>query len=62
MQVSFQHRSNPVFDESLELVVDGATARQGDLSVHVEVWVQHYLLKDTFKGGGEGGSICYRVG
>ena len=51
VQVSFRHRSNPVFDESVELVVDGATARQGDLAVHVEVWVQHYVLKDTFKVG-----------
>lgn len=35
--------------------MDGETARQRGLAVHIEVWVQHWLLRDTFKvGGGEG--------
>ena len=37
LQVSFRHRSNPVFDEMLELVLDGSLTRQPDLAIHVEV-------------------------
>lgn len=35
-QVPFRHRSNPTFDETLELVLDGATAGQPDLEINVE--------------------------
>jgi hypothetical protein len=48
--VSFRHRSNPVFDETLELLLDGSLTRQPDLAIHVEVWVQHFILPSTFKG------------
>ena len=37
LQMSFRHRSNPVFDEMLELVLDGSLTRQPDLAIEVEV-------------------------
>lgn len=37
LQVSFRHRANPIFDERLELVLDGSLTRQPDLAIHVEV-------------------------
>ena len=40
-----------MFDELVELVVDGRTAQQRDLGVHVELWTQHWLRRDTFKVG-----------
>lgn len=55
LQVPFLHRSNPVFDERLEVIVDGATALQRDLLVHIDIWVQHWILRDTFKVGGSAG-------
>lgn len=49
LQVPFRHRSNPVFDETLEVIVDGATAQQRDLQVVVEIWMLHMLRKPTFR-------------
>ena len=53
----FRHRSNPVFDESLEVIVDGETATRRDLQVQVEIWMTHMVRKPTFKArpGGEAG-------
>lgn len=50
-QVPFRHRSNPVFEETVELVVPGAVAQQRGAQVEVEVWVEHYLRKASFKVG-----------
>ncbi|KAL4458138.1 hypothetical protein ABPG75_013003 [Micractinium tetrahymenae] len=49
-KVPFRHRSNPVFEETVELVVPGAVAQQRGAEVEVEVWVEHYLRKASFKG------------
>ena len=47
-KLRLRHRSDPVFDEGLELVVDGATARRARedprVAVTVEIWTQHWGL------------------
>jgi C2 domain len=41
---------SPVFDERLDLLIDGDTAQRRDTMLTVEIWVKHFLLKPTFKG------------
>ncbi|EFN56892.1 hypothetical protein CHLNCDRAFT_51690 [Chlorella variabilis] len=49
-KVTFQHRRNPVFDERLELLVDGDTAAAEGSQIELEVWAAHFLRADSFKG------------
>jgi hypothetical protein len=39
-----------VFDERLDVLIDGDTAEMRDTVIAVEIWVKHLLLKPTFKG------------
>lgn len=48
-QGPFRHRANPVFDESVELIVDGETAQRRNLEVSVEIWVLHLIRSPSFK-------------
>ena len=45
---SFRHRSNPLLDEVLEVVVDGDTAAE-DTEVTVDLRTTHWLRPDHFK-------------
>lgn len=52
-KVDFLHKRNPVFDESLELLVDGDTAASERTIVTLEIWACHFLRRDRFKGRAE---------
>ncbi|KAL4458584.1 hypothetical protein ABPG75_013449 [Micractinium tetrahymenae] len=52
-KVDFLHKRNPVFDESLELLVDGDTAASERTVVTLEIWACHFLRRDKFKGRAE---------
>jgi Ca2+-dependent lipid-binding protein len=41
---------SPVFDERVDMLVDGDTAQKHDTVITVEIWVKHVLLKPSFKG------------
>jgi len=47
---TFLHRRNPVFQETLELLLDGDEAMDKDAVVSVELWVSHFMWRDGFKG------------
>ncbi|PRW33926.1 kinesin K39 [Chlorella sorokiniana] len=49
-KVDFLHKRNPVFDESLELVVDGDTAGNPQTLITVEIWSSHFVRKEKYKG------------
>lgn len=56
-QVPFRHRANPMFDETLELIVDGETASWRDLQVHIELWSDRWVRRPAFKV-----CVCVRAG
>ncbi|KAH7618895.1 putative Synaptotagmin-3 [Nannochloris sp. 'desiccata'] len=41
---------SPVFDERVDMLVDGDTAQRRDTVITVEIWVKHFLLKPSYKG------------
>jgi len=41
---------NPMFDQTVDFLIDGDLAHSGDTIVRVEIWVIHILLRPTFKG------------
>lgn len=48
-QVGLLHKSDPVFDEHLQLLVDGATASDEATQIQLEVVVSHFLRRETVK-------------
>lgn len=41
---------NPVFDQSLDFLVDGDLADRSDTVVRVELWTMHMLLRPSYRG------------
>jgi len=41
---------SPVFDERLDILIDGDTAQRRDTVITVEIWIKHLLIKPTYKG------------
>ncbi|KFM23342.1 Extended synaptotagmin-3 [Auxenochlorella protothecoides] len=44
------NRRNPVFDQKLELILDGDEAAEQDAVVRVDLYTVHLILKPTYKG------------
>lgn len=51
LQVKLQHRANPVFEEMVELIVDGDTAQRSNTLIHIEIVTEHLVRHPSFQVG-----------
>lgn len=47
---TFLHNRNPVFEELIEILLDGEEATAPDAVISIELWETHVLRWDTFRG------------
>ncbi|EFN58384.1 hypothetical protein CHLNCDRAFT_56823 [Chlorella variabilis] len=52
--VKLQHRANPVFEEMVELIVDGDTAQRSNTLIHIEIVTEHLVRHPSFQKGPRG--------
>ena len=48
--MQLQNRTNPEFDQLVELVVDADTAQRSNTLIHIDIVTEHLVRKPSFQG------------